>query len=425
MMSAIATGSSRLVATPRSTEHQVSRMPSAMIGSGRRPLFRGSQKARNIPAAVHAAARLIFTAWPSRGITSRLMIHQHASPISRVGSRIHTLEVDDVCPHREKVVVPTEGRFRRAEPPVVVGHVAGVLGHPRHRQDVAVVGRVGADEVPPHHHRGDHAVERGQRPPPRRQESSVSHPVRAVQDVQCAEGDHGQRDAEDHREHLEQRRRRAVPGVDGGRERQARWRRPREIGEDADDLGAEVVPAALAAQWLVGVGRIGRVVVRIRAQAHELARDLVRVGGERQLLALRAEHLVHRCGDDRGVADDHQEVLADPFDQQSAVDGLRRLLRHGGQQHGLGGVLGTGEARRRLAGHGDRQVGGDVADQRGVDALPHAVLGPVELGRGLGDGEQRGGDREHRAEQSGDDGDEPRGSVTVTHRRFLHHGPRY
>ena len=53
MMMAIATGSSRLVATPRSTEHQVSRMPSAMIGSGRRPLFSGSQNARNMPAAVH------------------------------------------------------------------------------------------------------------------------------------------------------------------------------------------------------------------------------------------------------------------------------------------------------------------------------------------------------------------------------------
>ena len=93
MMIAIATGSSRLVATPRSTEHQVSRMPSAMIGSGRRPLFSGSQNARNMPAAVHAAARLCLTAWPSRGITSRLITHQQASPISRVGSRTQTLAV--------------------------------------------------------------------------------------------------------------------------------------------------------------------------------------------------------------------------------------------------------------------------------------------------------------------------------------------
>ena len=93
MMIAIATGSSRLVATPRSTEHQVSRMPSAMMGSGRSPLFSGSQKARKRPAAVHAAAWLVLTAWPSRGSTSRLISHQHASAITSVGSRIHALLV--------------------------------------------------------------------------------------------------------------------------------------------------------------------------------------------------------------------------------------------------------------------------------------------------------------------------------------------
>ena len=93
MMIAMATGSIRLVATPRSTEHQVSRMPSAIMGSGRNPLFSGSQNARNMPAAVHAAARLVLTAWPSRGITSRLINHQHANAITRVGSRIHALLV--------------------------------------------------------------------------------------------------------------------------------------------------------------------------------------------------------------------------------------------------------------------------------------------------------------------------------------------
>lgn len=62
MMHAIATGSSRLVATARSTEHHVSKMPRAMIGSGRRPLSSGSQTARNVPAAVQAAARFRLTA---------------------------------------------------------------------------------------------------------------------------------------------------------------------------------------------------------------------------------------------------------------------------------------------------------------------------------------------------------------------------
>ena len=98
MMQANATGSSRLVATPRSTEHQVSRMPIAMIGSGRSPLFSGSQNARNMPAAVQAAARLVLTALPSRGMTSRLMIHQQASAMISVGSRIQMLAVV-TCAH--------------------------------------------------------------------------------------------------------------------------------------------------------------------------------------------------------------------------------------------------------------------------------------------------------------------------------------
>ena len=93
MMQAVATGSSRLVATARSTEHQVSRMPSAMIGSGRRPLSSGNHVARNMPAAVHAAARLVFVARPSRGMTSRLITHQQVSAITRVGSRIQLLVV--------------------------------------------------------------------------------------------------------------------------------------------------------------------------------------------------------------------------------------------------------------------------------------------------------------------------------------------
>ena len=93
MMQANATGSNRLVATARSTEHQVSRMPTAMIGSGRRPLSSGSHTARNMPAAVHAAPLLVLTACPSRGMTSRLITHQQASAISRVGNRIQMLAV--------------------------------------------------------------------------------------------------------------------------------------------------------------------------------------------------------------------------------------------------------------------------------------------------------------------------------------------
>ena len=218
MMHAIATGSSRLVATARSTEHQVSRMPSAMIGSGRSPLFSGSQNARNMPAAVHAAALLRLTAWPEAR-DHLAADHPPAGQCHQQGGQPHPdARRGDVRPQRQQVVVPAERRLRRAEPPVVVGHVAGVLGDPGHGQDVAVVGGVGADEVPPHQHRGHQAVEPARRPPAGRQEPPVPHAVGGVEHVQRDQRHHGQRDAEDHRDQLEQRRRAAVAGVDGRRE---------------------------------------------------------------------------------------------------------------------------------------------------------------------------------------------------------------
>ena len=64
-----------------------------MIGSGRRPLSSGNQTARNMPAAVQAAARLRLTAWPRRGMTSRLITHQQVSAMTKVGNRIQMLVV--------------------------------------------------------------------------------------------------------------------------------------------------------------------------------------------------------------------------------------------------------------------------------------------------------------------------------------------
>ncbi len=149
---ATATGSSRLVATARSTEHQVSRMPTAMIGSGRRPLFNGSQNARNMPAAVQAAALLILTACPEPR-DDFPADHPPAGQRHQQGGQPHPdAGGGDMSPQRQQVVVPAERRLGGAEPAVVVGHVAGVLGHPGHGQDVAVVGGVGPDEVPPHQH---------------------------------------------------------------------------------------------------------------------------------------------------------------------------------------------------------------------------------------------------------------------------------
>ena len=219
----------------------------------------------------------------------------------------------DVRPKGEQVVVPAERGLWSAEPSVVVGHVPGVFGHSGHGQDVAVVGCVGADEVPPHQHRGDHTVQRSQRPPARRQEAFDPPAVGGVQQMECAERDEGHRHADDHRQQFEQRRRTAVAGVQRRGERQARRCRTGEIGEDADDLRAEVVPPAFATQRFPGV--VGRVVGGSLHQADEFTRHLVGLGGEREPLARRAEDLVQRCADDGGVTDDDEQVVVDPLDE--------------------------------------------------------------------------------------------------------------
>ena len=87
-------GTSRRVAMARSTNDQVSRAPSAITGSGRRPLSNAIQNARNTAAPVHCGRYQRRVSRPSRGTTSRLMMSQDRIPQTRVGSRIHGLAVE-------------------------------------------------------------------------------------------------------------------------------------------------------------------------------------------------------------------------------------------------------------------------------------------------------------------------------------------
>ena len=77
------------MAIARSTQHQVSRAPTASAGSGRRPLLNGNQIARKTNAADHTAGVLCRTARPRRGMTSRLMSHQPSNPRRKAGSRMN------------------------------------------------------------------------------------------------------------------------------------------------------------------------------------------------------------------------------------------------------------------------------------------------------------------------------------------------
>ena len=373
-----------------------------MIGSGRSPLSSGSQNGQKHAGRGPGGGPALLDGVSQTG-------HDFAADHPPAGQRHYQggqphpdAGGADMGPQRQQVVVPAERRLGRAEPAVVVGHVAGVLGHPGHGQDVAVVGGVGADEMPPHQHRDDQSVQPADRPPARGQEAAVPGPVGGVEDVQGDQGGGGQHQPEDHRGHLQRGRAAAVAGVDGRREAQTRWRGSAQIGEDTDDLRPEVVAASLSTQrraGMFGVGSLG--------QPDELGGDSVGVRGERQPLACGAEHLAQRGGHHRDVAYHEHQFVVDAQDQQAAVHRLGRLLGHGGQQHRLACVAGAGQSGGGLARNADIQVGGHVADQRRVNASEYAVLRPVQLGGGLFDRQQRGGDRQQGPEQTGDDGDDP------------------
>src|SRR5699024_9497358 len=86
----MAAGSMREVAMERSKDAQVKMTPKATTGSGRMPLLYGSQKAKNINAAVQCATRRSLIIGPKRGRISReRMNHVKIAAIS-VGIRMNT-----------------------------------------------------------------------------------------------------------------------------------------------------------------------------------------------------------------------------------------------------------------------------------------------------------------------------------------------
>ena len=117
---------------------------------GRSPLLNGIPGRERHQPADHSAGRLyVTTAGPSRGSTSRDSSSQHASPQIQVGQ-----------PHPDTGVAGSASSVRagcrtsRTGPPGCrtsgseVGHVAGVVGHPGHAEDVPVVAGVRPDDVP-------------------------------------------------------------------------------------------------------------------------------------------------------------------------------------------------------------------------------------------------------------------------------------
>ena len=99
-VSAAASGSTRRVATARSTARNVSTVPTATHGSGRRPRSSGTHQVPNARAAIQGVdlrrpARP-SPILPSRGSSSRETRNQHSNPSSVDGSRIHGVAAEIV-----------------------------------------------------------------------------------------------------------------------------------------------------------------------------------------------------------------------------------------------------------------------------------------------------------------------------------------
>ncbi|CAM3243238.1 hypothetical protein RHDE110596_23420 [Prescottella defluvii] len=295
--------------------------------------------------------------------------------------------------HRgEDVVVPAERGFGDAEPAEVVGHVAGVLGGAGHGEQVAVVGGVGAEEVPADEGADDDAVDAGQLPPAGGQEAAGAAAVDAVEAVQCDERDGGREDGAEHRDEFDQGGAGREPGVDVHREAQAGHRLAVEVGEDADDLRAVVVEQRAGDGFAV--------VVR---QAHEFCGGPGDVGVDPDLGALPGFDVGARCAGDDDVAVEDVDGLGGDAHEHRVDRGLLTLWGCGGQQDAAGlGEFGDGAARDRR-----RQRHRYLRHQRCFDVRGDRAVGPRHRRRGLGDRQERCREREQDTEQTGHDGDQP------------------
>ncbi len=171
-------------------------------------------------------------------------------PADQVGQPHPDAGVADVRHQREHVVVPAERVLGAAEPAEVVGHVAGFACGAGHLQDVAVVGGVGADDVPRQEAADHDDVGAGDEPPAGRDEPVHPAAVDPVQAPQREQRDDGGHDRDDHRGELQSRGPGGEPGVDLRGQAQPGRRGPGQVGEYADDRRPQVRVVEPAAQRL-------------------------------------------------------------------------------------------------------------------------------------------------------------------------------
>ncbi|CAB4903768.1 unannotated protein [freshwater metagenome] len=220
----------------------------------------------------------------------------------------------------QDVVVPAERCLGDAEPAEVVGHVAGMFGRAGHGEQVAVVGGVGADEVPADEDSENRDVDAGELPPVRREEAAVRAAVGAVEPCERAHGQQRAGDRQHHDQRLQDGRSRREAGVDVDGDRHVGRGRATEITEDADDLRTEIAvePTLDGLAALVG-------------QSGEGCGGVLVVRGDLDGGAARALDVGARCRRDDDVAVEDIDVrLADANEQ--AVEGGTLTLRGCGRQ---------------------------------------------------------------------------------------------
>ena len=294
---------------------------------------------------------------------------------------------------RKQVVVPAERVLGAAEPSEVVGHVTGVVGHPGHPEDVSVVGGVGACHMP-QQERPDHDDVGGAEGAPACRDQAVHAPaVEAVEAPQRNQRDDRRHDRADHGGQLQNRWLGGEPGVDGRRRRQSRRGGADEVGEDADDLRAQVGIGEAGALLLAG-GRIGEPDER-RERARVGRGDLdsrTSRGGSRAYDARTR----NACDDDVAVGD--VDALRGDPDEERGKGGLLAALGRRAEHR-------TAVRRHRadhVARHRHRHICRHLRNQRRRNVVQLSALRPVQRRGRLHHRQQRGGHRQQEADQASD-----------------------
>ena len=265
------------------------------------------------------------------------------------------------------IVRSAKGRLRHAVPAVVIGHVGRVIEDAAHGEDEAIIGGIGAEDVPESQNGGDHAIERAYLLPRLGHEAEAAA-IEAVDAPQAEQGHDHHGDAQPHGNGLEQRRGRGKAGVDIDVDIEAVVKQGLHVslivdfGIDAGDLRAQILLGGLF----------------MLAHAHGGA--IARSGNFNLGVLGELGYLFGVEGKQHLIQGHNGQALVIHADEKAAVGGLLGLRRDGAVDHGLAlaQFIDCGD------GDGGLQVLWGDGNERRVDGLHGIMLRPIIRGLGLG-----------------------------------------